>query len=107
MAKAPSKWFRIGQVKEAGGKNGKPTFEVMELDNENLKEFVRLLKEFGQNKIGSMTVDEIRTAQKLKFDDPNQLKRIKISRFNKTEEDYEKVPRFILADLLINLDDFT
>lgn len=102
-----SKWLKIGQVKKAGGKNGKPEYEVMELDNENLKAFLQLLKKFGQEKIGDMTTDQIRTAQKLKYNDPNCLPRIKISKFDKTDEDRAKgCPSFILADLLVDVEQF-
>ena len=102
-----SKWLKIGQVKLAGGKNGKEQYEVMELDNENLKAFLDLLKKFGKEKIGDMTTDQIRTAQKLKYNDPNALPRIKLSRFNKTAKDYEKgCPSFIVADLLVDIEQF-
>jgi len=102
-----SKWLRIGQVKVAGGKNGKPEFEVMELDNENLKVFLGLLKKFGQERIGDMTTDEIRTAQKLKQDDPNALPRLRISRFEKNEDDFSKgCPTWIRADLLVDVTQF-
>ena len=101
-----SKWLRIGQVKTAKRKDGSE-FEVMELDNENLCAFIALLRKHGAEKIGSKSVDEIRAAQKLQFNDPAKLKRLTISRFEKTDEDYGKgIPNFILADILIDVEQF-
>lgn len=99
------KWLKIGQVTEQNGKNG--TFESITLENENLKELVLLLKQFGQDRIGDMSVDDIRKAQKLKRDDPNYLPRLQISRFDKTDEDRRKgCPDFVLADLLVKIEQF-
>lgn len=101
-----SKFLKIGQVRLVEPK-GKDPFEVMELENANLQEFIKLLREFGKNKIGDKDQKEIRAAQKLKREDPAHLKRIGVRRFNKTDEDRQKgCPDFILADLCVSLDDF-
>lgn len=101
---ATSKWLKIGQIVTNTDKNGK-SYENMVIDNENLKTFLGLLKKFGQEQIGDMTVDEIRAAQKLKKDDPNKLKQLKISRFDKDDEFYNKNPKlsFIVADLCFDV----
>lgn len=101
-----SKFLKIGQVRLVEPK-GKDPFEVMEFDNENLKEFITLLREFGKNKVGDKDQKQIRDAQKLKKEDPAHLPRIQIRRFDKKDEDYAKnCPSFIKADLCINVDDF-
>ena len=53
-----SKFLKIGQVRLVEPK-GKDSFEVMELENENLQEFIKLLREFGKNKIGDKDQKEI------------------------------------------------
>lgn len=100
------KFLRIGQVRLVSPK-GKEEFEVMDLDNENLQEFITLLRKFGKEKVGTKTTQEIRDAQKLKREDPAHLPRVQIRRFDKKEEDYAKsCPRWILADLCVNVEDF-
>lgn len=100
-----SKWLKIGQIIKNKDKNGN-TYEQMVIDNENLKGFLALLRKFGQEKLGDMSVDDIRAAQKLKKDDPNKLKQLKISRFDKDDQFYEKNPRldFIVADLCFDVE---
>lgn len=102
---AKSKWLKIGQIQRNTDKQGK-TYENIVIDNENLKAFLGLLKKFGQEKIGDMSVDDIRAAQKLKKDDPNQLKKLRISRFDKDDEFYQKNPKldFIVADLCFDVE---
>lgn len=100
-----SKWLKIGQVTEGQGNDG--PFESMTLENENLKEFLGLLKKFGMERIADMSVDDIRAAQRLKKDDPNHLPRLRISKFDKKQEDYDKgCPSFILADLVVKIEQF-
>lgn len=100
-----SKWLKIGQILKNTDKQGR-VFETMVLDNENLKTFLGLLKKFGQEQIGDMSVEDIRSAQKLKKDDPKKLKQLRISRFDKDEAFFEKNPRldFILADLCFDVE---
>ena len=104
MSKA-SKWLKIGQVVKSKDRSGNE-FESMVIDNENLKAFLSLLKKFGQEKIGNMTVDDIRAAQRLKKDDPAKLKQLRISRFNKDDDFYDKHPNldFIIADLCFDVE---
>ena len=74
-----NKYLKIGQVAEFSGKDG--DFEVMTIENENLQEFTKVLRKFGKERIGDMTVEEIRNAQKDK-----ELSRLTIYRFNKREK---------------------
>lgn len=100
-----SKWLKIGQIQRSKDNKGNE-YENIVIDNENLKAFLGLLKKFGQEKIGDMTTDDIRAAQKLKKDDPNKLKQLRISRFDKDDKFYEKNPKleFIVADLCFDVE---
>lgn len=86
-----SKYRQVGQLTES--RDGKLQ---VELDNTGLEMLFKLIKAHADKYgIKSLTVDEIRAAQKLKWDDPNHLPRIKLFVF----DPHEKAPDFIKGNI--------
>ena len=97
------KYVKLGQIVKKYGEEG----EDIKLNLDDLKELVGLLREYGKNVLGDMSVDDIRAAKKLPKGDANKMFDPFIARFDKTDEDYAKgCPEFILADLCLKISDF-
>lgn len=94
------KYLTFGSIVEVNTNSG--TFQKIQIDNEKLDELLNLLDGHFQKKVSGLSVDEIRQAQKLKWDDPNRLPRIEVSIFDPNE----KAPDFIKGNLAIKIADY-
>lgn len=94
------KYLQVGQVVQFQTKNGPLT--KIELDNEKLNELITLLDKYYAENVEGLSVDDIRAAQKLKFNDPNRLNKIQFLLFDK----HEKAPDFVLHNVVVNIDEF-
>lgn len=94
------KYLNIGSLVEFETKNG--PLQKLQIDNEKLDELIALLDGYFQKRVEGLSVDDIRAAQKLKWDDPNQLKRVEIVLFDPNEN----APDFIKKNLSIKIADY-
>lgn len=96
-----NKYLNIGSMVEFETKNG--TIQKLQIDCEKLDEFITLLDKYYQKRVEGLSVDDIRSAQRLKWDDPKQLKRVEIVMFDPSEN----APEFIKSNLSIKIEDYT
>lgn len=103
MSEQKSKWLNVGSIIQfkdsSGNPKGKAKFQI---DCEKLDELIGLMDNYFEKNVKGLSVDDIRAAQKLKWDDPNQLKRIELVAF----EPSENAPDFIEASLCICRSDY-
>ena len=92
-----AKYKQVAQLLES--RDGKLQ---VELDNSSLEYLFKLIKAHAEKHgIKNMTVDDIRAAQKLKWDDPNHLPRIKLFIFDPGD----KAPDFIKGNISAKLEE--
>jgi len=95
------KYLNLGSMVEFQTNSG-DVIQKIQIDCEQLDALIGLLDNYWKNKVEGLSVDEIRAAQKLKWNDPNQLKRIEIVGFDPSEN----APSFIKKNLCIKIADY-
>lgn len=96
-----AKYLNVGCVTENTLKDGN-TIQRIELDNEKLDELIKLLDKHFVDNVEGLSVDDIRKAQKLRFNDPNKLKKVQFYLFDPSEN----APSFIKKNIAVKLDEF-
>lgn len=95
------KYLNIGSMVEFQTGSG-DVIQKIQIDCEQLDALIGLLDNYFEKKVKGLSVDEIRAAQKLKWNDPNQLKRVEIVGFDPSEN----APDFIKKNLCIKVADY-
>lgn len=76
--------------------------DSLQLDNLQLKQLMDYIKAHGEKHLKGLSEEEIKAGERLKWDDPNHIPRIKVYLFEKKEEDYAKgCPKFIKAGIAV------
>ena len=96
-----AKYLNVGCVTENTLKDGN-VIQRIELNNEKLDELIGLLDKHFTAHVEGLSVDDIRKAEKLKFGDPNKLKKVQFYLFDPSEN----APSFIKKNIAVKLDEF-